>query len=315
MKRALVLACLLAAVTIPRSSRAESDAQRALKLAYEGDSLYAKGDWTTAYDRFAAADTAAHSPVFVLYMARCRKNAGKLREARALYDRVAHEDLSTSAPKPFREAVSDATRERDDVARRIPLVAITITGAPAGAAPLVKIDRGDVPSLAAPIPLDPGAHVIEATSGSASARKEVRLEDGGGMTKVELALASGATKPVPSTPIEPKRGSLAPGVVALVIGVAGVGVGAGTGLVASSKASDVKSRCVDGHCLKSDASELDQSRTFATVSTIGFVAGGVAVAAAAVLFAVRPGGSSASAPSSALRVAIGPASVDVRGTF
>jgi hypothetical protein len=77
-----------------------------------------------------------------------------------------------------------------------------------------------------------------------------------------------------------------------VVGGVGVGVGAVTGGLAAGKASDVKEGCVDGHCLREDAGELDSARALATTSTIAFIAGGVGLATAGVLFVVRPGGSS-----------------------
>jgi hypothetical protein len=300
---AFVIGTLVATAT--NAEAQSNDAQRALKIAYEGDSLYAKGQWDDAYNKFSLADTAAHSPVFVLYMARCRKNAGKLREARALYDRTARESLASNAPKPFRDAVSDAKTERDQVDQRIPSVLVVVTGA---RATTVRVDHVDVADPNQPIQLDPGAHVIEAANGAANARKEVRLEDGAGTVRVELSLLNSPAAPVASSQ-SPARGSLAPAVVALSVGVVGLGVGAVTGLIAAGKASDVKAHCVDGHCLTSDADALSSSRTFATVSTVGFIAGGAAIAAAAILFAVRPGG--ANKPQTAL--VLGP--VRVRATL
>jgi hypothetical protein len=66
-------------------------------------------------------------------------------------------------------------------------------------------------------------------------------------------------------------------------------VGAVTGLLALSKANDVKSRCDAGHCPAEDESKANSAKTLATVSTIGFVVGGVGVGAGAFLL-IRRGG-------------------------
>ncbi len=106
-----------------------------------------------------------------------------------------------------------------------------------------------------------------------------------------------------------------PGAIALGVGGAFVGVGAVTGIMAFTKIADIKSRCrPDGHCLKADQPEASTARTLTTVSTVGFVVGGVALAAGAVLLVVRPGGAKAN-DKAALRVQVGPRSVSLEGRF
>jgi hypothetical protein len=81
------------------------------------------------------------------------------------------------------------------------------------------------------------------------------------------------------------------GVVTAVIGGVAVVAGAGLGLLANSKASS----SYDEGCQKNGmcpagaaADDHDSARTFAGVSTIAFIGGGVLVAAGAVLFFVAP---------------------------
>jgi hypothetical protein len=272
---------LLALVLWAEPARAEDLNQQALKLAYQADDLYARGQWAAAYDRFAEADGLAHSPVFVLYMARCRKNAGKLLEAESIFARLAQEKVAGDAPKPFREAVASAASERDEVARRIPHVQVVVRDAEGA---VVRVDGKEVPDPRAFLPLDPGLHVFEVSSGGVTAKEEKILPDGAGEVKIVLALA----EPRRASP-ETSEGSLVPAIVLASAGALGVGVGSVTGLMASSKASAVKKGCVDGHCLASDAGALDDARSLARISTIGFVVGGACVAAAGALFVWRPG--------------------------
>ena len=78
------------------------------------------------------------------------------------------------------------------------------------------------------------------------------------------------------------------------IGVAGLAVGAVTGLIAMGKNNDSKQACPnDGACGSSDAVDAaDGARQFGTVSTIAFVAGGVGAALGIVLVLTAPSSSS-----------------------
>src|SRR5262249_41089849 len=70
------------------------------------------------------------------------------------------------------------------------------------------------------------------------------------------------------------------------VGVVGLGVGIATGVVASSKASSAKTDptlCANKECSSAGRDAIKSAGTMATVSTIGFIGGGVALAAGAVL--------------------------------
>src|SRR5262245_53956491 len=64
---------------------APSETDRAIDAGQEAIALYRDGRWADAYDRFAVADRTTHSPVFVLYMARCKRNVGRLLDAKRLF--------------------------------------------------------------------------------------------------------------------------------------------------------------------------------------------------------------------------------------
>lgn len=75
------------------------------------------------------------------------------------------------------------------------------------------------------------------------------------------------------------------------VGVAGIGVGTVFGLLASSSWSNAQNECQStANCTNRSGAESDRSSalTKSTVSTIGFVAGGVLVAGGAVLFFTAP---------------------------
>jgi hypothetical protein len=300
-----ILAFAFALGASPASAQGRDANQRALKVAYEADDLYARGQWGPAYERFAEADTLAHSPVFVLYMARCRKNAGRLLEAQAIYARLADESVPADAPKPFRDARASAAAERDEVARRVPRARVAIEGAE-GAPAALRVDGKDVPAGGAPMPLDPGMHAFDASSGAQTAHKDVLLADGAGEVPIVLSFVREAHDDLPPPAA---RGSAVPAIVVLSVAGVALGVGAVTGAMAMNKANAVKAGCVDGHCLRSDGNSLDAAKSLARISTIAFVVAGVGAAAGATLLVWRPAGGATAIAT------IGPGSVAVGATF
>jgi hypothetical protein len=103
-------------------------------------------------------------------------------------------------------------------------------------------------------------------------------------------------------------------VASLVVGAAGLGLGAVTGVLAFVKIHDVQSRCAGVRCPPSEQANVDAAGTLGNVSTISLVLGGVGVAAGTViLISLRPGGNTPRAAGAALRVGLG--RFDVEGSF
>jgi hypothetical protein len=293
----------------PATATAQSNAaQQALDLAYEADALFARGKWEEAHDRFSKADALAHSPVFVLYMARSRRNAGKLLEAAKLYSRVAGEKLEKKAPAPFHAAIADAAAELADVEAKTPRVRVEVRGAEPKDID-VTVDSKPI-AVGQSVAMDPGAHAfvarVRGVEGAAERKQSVSLVEGQEEVVVDLDFSPDAA---PKEPLRPERGPIGPGLVLMVIGGIGLELGVVSGAIAAKTSGDVKDGCIDNHCLREDADALDRARTLGTVSTVAFVAGGALVATGVVLLAVRPGGSSA--PS----VTASPGALWIRGAF
>lgn len=301
----MLLALSLAALS-GNAAAQPSSSQRALDLAYEADDLFAKGKWDDAYARFAAADALAHSPVFVLFMARAKRNAGKLLEASALYQRVADEKLPATAPKPFRAAIADAATELAELRGRIPHVRVVLLAAPEGSAD-VRMDAAPI-EVDKRIAVDPGKHVFTAKVGDKTASETLEVTPGGDERRVEISFTPPDKRSDPKA-LPPKRGSLAPGIAFVSLGTFGFELGAVMGGLATSTSSDVKEGCVENHCLASDADALDRARLFANISTGALVAGGAFMITGVVLLVVRPGGESAPA------VGIGPQGLRLQAAF
>jgi hypothetical protein len=76
------------------------------------------------------------------------------------------------------------------------------------------------------------------------------------------------------------------------LGVLGLGVGSVTGMLAVARANDLKARCVDTACPRSEQANLDAVHTLGKISTAGFVIGGAGVLAGTLIALVArpPGG-------------------------
>jgi hypothetical protein len=150
--------------------------------------------------------------------------------------------------------------------------------------------------------------------------------DPGGRQKAKDKIAeirarmSGGTKPSSAgtaAPAPPEQRLVIPTIIALGVGVAGVAVGTIFGVSALGKRSDLDSVCKDRACPDSSSSDISSLKTSSTVSTIGFVAGGVGLAGAAVLYLLgRPSKEHATTAGIVhVTPTVGPTSVGFVGTF
>lgn len=309
-------------------SASQAEVDRAVALGREGRELYEAGRFADALEKFRSAERIAHSPVLVLHVARCERNLGRLVAARSAYAAVVLEELPPGAPAPFAAAKADAERELSSLDPRVPRVRLEV----AGEGPTTRVILDGVVLAAAvraePVLVDPGDHVVAVVDGASRTERSFRAVEGAPVMTIELA-ADGATPPPgaapppratlpvapPPTEVEPRNseGTLVPGLVALGIGVVGLGVGTATGLVAASETSDIESRCEGTSCLRSDQDQADGARTMATVSTIGFVVGGVGVATGVVLLIALSGDGDPAAARRGPSLAIAPSPLGVRG--
>jgi len=120
--------------------------------------------------------------------------------------------------------------------------------------------------------------------------------------------------PPPPPPQQTGGGLRTAGVVVLTVGGAGVVVGVIFGLVAVGNKSDLDKLCpMKDMCPLLSQEKIDSANVMGWVSTVGFIAGGVAVAAGATMILLSGGG--APRKTTGVRPWIGPGSAGLSGTF
>jgi hypothetical protein len=152
--------------------------------------------------------------------------------------------------------------------------------------------------------VDPGEHTFRfEVPSSPAVEKKLVIHEGEKDRHVAVALGggdattNGSPPPPPAPTTTPERGGSSwngqktAAVVVAGIGVVGIGVGSIFGAMAFSKWSDAKSACAGG-CGPNDPAQTQKSdaQTAATVSTVGFIAGGAALVGAAALWFTAPSG-------------------------
>jgi hypothetical protein len=317
----ITLACTLACAIAPSVARADeepssSDVAAARSLGQEGVKLAEAGNCHEAVDRLARAEKMYHAPTTLARLGECQVQLGKIVEGTENLNRVVRESLAPGAPAAFATAQERAKKVLADAKPKIAKLKISVT-APPEAQLSVRVDGEAVPTanLNSNRPMDPGDHLVEATApGYKPAKGRVRLAEGGSDTMaLTLEVDPNAVKATPviastNAPAGASRGpspaeaepheegrSRVPAYLVLGFGVAGIGVGTVFGLMASDKKSDLSAACgPEKQCPSSTQSTLDDGKTFGTVSTIGFIAGGVALVTGAFLF-FTSGSSSSSA--------------------
>jgi hypothetical protein len=288
MRAAVWIATLLLAVAPawPRTARAEqaTTSERAVELGHEGLKLFEAGRWAEALERFTQANAAAFSPVFLLYVARCQRELGHLREALRTLESLPSEPPS-DAPPTWHNALGDAARERDDLRQRVPALRITGPGVKTA-----TVD-GQAAALDQLVRVDPGEHVVRAWSGDGRlVLRRVVLSEGQPDALVEVSFASPTAKPVepparslPPTPkdavptAEPRwrTGFWITGGAAVASAV----VGTVAGLWAKAETDSIRERCDADVCRPELEREAESARTKANISTAAFAVGGVSLAA------------------------------------
>jgi hypothetical protein len=317
--RTVEVLMLGAVLAWPVSGLAQSaDATRAAarRLANEGVADYQSGAYQPASEKLQRAFATVQAPSIGLWSARALAKLGLLVQASERYLEVTRLDAKQGDENVQKQAQADATREYDELQARIPTLTIELTGAARAETARITVDGNAVSRslLGAAVPLDPGRHRVEAKQGTGVTSASVTLIEGKHET-LRLTLrespaaqptdtegppapateSSPSTQANPASPArdapEPHAGRPVPTATWVGLGLAGVGIAAGTvtGLMAKNQRAELSPRCPHDLCDSKDQAAVDKMNALRLVSTIAFVVGGVAAAGAGVSWFVgRP---------------------------
>lgn len=275
---------------------AAADVGAARVLGQEGMKLADAGNCVDAIDRLARAEKLYHAPTTQARLGECQIATGKIVEGTENLNRVIRETLPATAPPPFFAAQERAKVLYAEAKPKIAMLKIAVA-VPTGIDPVVTIDGERVPvaNLNAARPTNPGTHLVEASApGFRKASQKVQLAEGGA-DSVALTLEADPNAPTqgpvaaeplaPPVAPAPQKSSIVAPAVAFGAGAIGITVGAIFGALALGKKGELEDACGPSRtsCPATSQGDLDSGKTFGTVSTVGFLVGGVGVAAGAVM--------------------------------
>lgn len=296
LRTLLFILCFSFSTTaLAQQDAALTEAQARFK---EGLELADSNDHEAARLKFQQAWSVYKSPAVLYNLARSEQLTGHDIEAfehfREFLKSPPDPKVTEAHKKKAQENVGELTKKLAQVDVEAPPTArVTVDGK-------VATD-----AVREPVPVAPGRHVIEATLEGRI--KSITVEcAAGNVTKAKIEFETtpsggggagpGFTEPPPAGGDD--RSSSARYVVPAIIGVAGLaslGVGIGFGLASQSAKDEEDALRKPGACTVTtspDCQALDEKRsdvtTKGTVSTIGYVGGGVLLAAAAITYIVWP---------------------------
>ncbi len=298
---AVAVAICLTTASVASAGDPAADRQAAVAALEEGDAATAKGDHAAALKAYEKAHGLMLLPSTGLAVVKARVALGQLVEARDMAITVSRMPKAAGEKPAHAEARKEAGKIADDLASRIPSIAVQIS-APANAKPVVMIDGATIPEAAATLPrkVNPGKRkVIVAASGFKTvevdvdvAEKEakqvpVKLEPGQSEPVKPEKPPTGEPPPTVAPPVEPPPGddtqtsSVPPILMGVGFSVAGAGVitGVVAGVLSLTKVNSAKedAGCSETCPSSSQAAleaELEGARTTAWVSNIGFAVAG-----------------------------------------
>ena len=335
---ALASALAVASVSTPQLAFADSTAEdmaSARNLFNKGRELRDQGDLKGAVEKFKAAHSMGNTPLTGYELGKTHMQLGEIVEAREAFLSVGRVPVAKDESAKSAAARTESQKLADDLRAKIPTLRVVFTGLAEGASASVTIDGSAIPAaaLSEPRGVNPGKHIVAITVAGAAGDKKEEIEVKESETR-EVTIDVSSLKPgtattttttatteTPPTPPPPKDSPKSGGISPLTFvgfGIGGVGliVGGVTGILAMSKASQVKDQCINSRCPPAAQSDLDSTKTFATISTIGFIAGGIGITLGVIGLA---SGGSSSETKSAKRPTITPwiglGSAGVSGAF
>ena len=326
MRGAAIAIAVASILSLSRTAAAQSAQTTAEVLFDEGRRLMGEKRFAEACPKLAESRRLDPGIGVALYLGECYAQNGQFASAWGAFREAGN--LARNA-KDTRAKVADDRAA--DMEKRLYRVALVVP--PQARISGLSVQR-DGAALGEALwgvefPLDPGDHTFSASApGKATWTKSITVPKDPGRTSVDLPVLEDE-KPIAATPPPPKpvapptqpppaeppsdgSGRRMLGLGIGVAGVIGVGVGAVFGLTAISKKKDVEGHCSGSVCDSTAAVDKRESaRNSATISTVGFVVGGVLLAGGAVIFFTAPKAES----KTGIRIVPGIGSLGIDGRF
>jgi len=308
---AAILLLGMAMTSLPsRSAFAQGASSEAAAQALfdQARGLMQAGNFAEACAKFAESDRLSPGAGTLLNLGSCYEKNGQTASAWATYA-----DAASAADKANRK--DWATRAKARMAALGPdLSKLSIVVPATSQIDGLEVKRDGVvvgaSSYGVAIPVDPGPHVIDASAPGhkhwsnvvqiATKKDQIAVT----LPPLEVSLDAAPTTTPPAAIVAPPPTEQAPdksessrgntqrvvGIAVAGVGIVGVAVGAVFGLIASGKKGDAGSNCNSdlSACNQAGVDDMKSARSSATISTIGFIAGGALAAGGVVLYLTAP---------------------------
>jgi len=330
-----LLGVLLAGV-VATSALADDNELLATKTFEDAKAARDSGDWKKACDLFDKSQKASASFGALYNLGECNDHLGNFATAWTSYKAAV-----SFARRSNDKRGDDADAKAKALEPKLSMLTVVSSHPVPGL--VVKRDGVDVTNtVGVELPIDPGKHTIEAsapgyktatvevTIGTSAEKKSQEVPEltkdasgagGDNATGGASPTGSGGASPTGSGgaggsestgtggadagPSKGMPGVMIGGLVVGGVGAAGLLLGAIMGGVAIGAKGDVEAACPNSTCSTQEGKDaLSTAKTDATVSTIGFIAGGVLAAGGAVMIIVGAvsGKKSSDKPAAALYV-------------
>jgi hypothetical protein len=327
--------CALSGVTAHAEDAAAAPApdtvDKAQSLFRKGAALYETKRYTLALKQFRASYATVASPNSRLYVARCLAEMGQFVEAYLEFDATAEEAAARASAEPrYVKTQRTAQAERDELARKLGLVTVTVSHPDAASSLEIAGEQVPRERWDRPFPVKAGrSEVVLRTQRGGPLTQTITLDAGEAKSLSLDAAPSRASTAQSKTPVdehEPADAAPAPGpsrahlrpyaYAAAAVGVAGFTAFTVGGLMANSTYSDLSSSCI-GPCPESRKDDVDAGKTEQLVANVGLAVGavGLAVGTTLLILSFSGGSSDVHGAATSTHVIVGPGFAGARGTF
>jgi Tfp pilus assembly protein PilF len=283
----LLSLCFMTAAPIALAQT--TDPVAATELFRQGREAMATKDYKTAAQKLAESARLDGKVGTFINLAECEEQLGQIAAARQHLQRAI--DLAGAQGDDRLDLAKTRFTALD---KRVPRLTVTFTAKVEGA----RVRRDDAElgpgSLGSALPVEPGEHVVTVSApGHEDKVFKVTLAEAAQQTLAVDVGPEGAATPANGEKAPPTTGGgSSTKTIGYIVGGAGIvalGIGTIFALVAINKNSKSKESCGDDNfCDQPGFDARTEARSAGNIATVGFVVGGAALAAGAVLVLISP---------------------------